>query len=307
MPFFPANAGKIPSNYKKNRTSPVRNSLYYSGSKRSVREKRALLPASQRFLGSLSVEAALVLSLFLFSCVCLTAPMKLFDQQRRIQGTLEKVGEDLSQYAYVKYILDQGGTDLKLEEDVVKLLALGYVRQQVMSQVDQDKVMGVSFAESKILEDDFICLVMNYRMKLPISLFGISTIPVRAVSVRRAWTGADGGRHGAGGGGAEEDDEIVYVGKNPTRYHLSPQCHYLSNDLRAVDIAQVGSLRNESGGKYYACVRCGGGKDISTVYIMPNGSSYHTSSQCSAINAYVRAVKKSQVAYLGACSYCGGG
>ncbi len=309
MPFFPVYAGKCTSNYQKNRTSPVRNSLYYNGSKRKNRENRALLPASQRrrLLGSLSVEAALVLSLFLFSCVCLTAPMKLLDQQRRIQGALERVGEDLSQYAYVKYVLDQGEAELDLKEDVVSLLALGYVRQQVMTQVDQEKIQGVSFSESRILEDDKISLVMNYRMKLPLSIFGISTIPVRAVSVRRAWIGADGGRHGAGTDGSEEEDEIVYVGKNPTRYHVTPQCHYLSNDLRAVGIGQVDSLRNESGGKYYACARCGGDKNVSTVYIMPNGSSYHTSSQCSAITAYVRAVKKSQVSYLGACSYCGGG
>ncbi len=308
MPFFPGNAGKHTSDYKKNRTSPVRNSLYYNVVNLKPRENRALLPASPRHksTGSLSVEAALVLSLFLFSCVCLAAPMKLFDQQRRIQGILEKVGEDLSQYAYVKYILDKGDTELGLEEDVTQLLALGYVRQQVMRQVDQEKIQGVSFAESRILEDDNISLIMNYRMKLPFSIFGISSIPVRSVCVRRAWIGADGGPHGVGEDITEED-EIVYVGKNPTRYHITSQCHYLSNDLRAVSISQVDSLRNESGGKYYACVRCGSEKNAATVYIMPYGSSYHTSSQCSAINAYVRAVRKSQVAYLGACSYCGGG
>lgn len=249
----------------------------------------------------------MVLSLFLFSCVCLAAPMKLFDQQRRIQGVLEKVGEDLSQYAYVKYVLDKGGTELGLEEDVTKLLALGYVRQQVMSQVDQEKIQGVSFAETRILEDDRISLIMNYRMKLPFSIFGISAIPARAVCVRRAWIGADGGHFGAGADGGEEEDEIVYVGKNSTRYHTTPKCHYLSNDLRAVDISQIGALRNESGGKYYVCARCKDENHGATVYIMPNGSSYHTSSQCSTITAYVRAVKKSEVAYLGVCSYCGGG
>lgn len=308
MPFFPGNVGKYTSNYKKNRTSPVRNSLYYNVENLRTRENRALLPVSQRRKapGSLSVEAALVLSLFLFSCVCLAAPMKLFDQQRRIQGALEKVGEDLSQYAYVKYKLDQGGTDLKTGTEVTKLLALGYVRQQVMKQVDREKIQGVSFAESGILEDDYIRLIMNYRMKLPFSIFGISALPVRAVCVRRAWIGADGGRHDAGSEGAEEE-EIVYVGKNPTCYHVTPQCHYLFNDLRAVDISQVDSLRNQSGGKYHACVRCGGDKGAATVYIMPNGSSYHTTSQCSAINAFVRAIKKSQAAYLGVCSYCGGG
>lgn len=70
-------------------------------------------PLSNSADGSLALEAALALTLFLFACVCLAAPIKLFDQQRKIQGALEQAGEDLSRYAYVKYCLDKGDGEVE--------------------------------------------------------------------------------------------------------------------------------------------------------------------------------------------------
>ena len=101
------------------------------------------------------------------------------------------------------------------------------------------------------------------------------------------------------------EDPIVYVGKGSTRYHLSTRCHYLHNNLQAVGSGEVSGLRNAEGGRYSPCKRCVSGTPGGTVYVMPSGSSYHTSPDCTAIVAYVQAVRKSTVAYLGACSYCG--
>ena len=149
--------------------------------------------------------------------------------------------------------------------------------------------------------------MMDYRLKLPFSVFGLDSIPMESVSLRRAWVGAEGGRlEGGSSAGREEEEEVVYLGKNPTRYHVSPLCHYLYNDLQAVSAEQIEGLRNQQGQRYKPCKRCGNAS-ARTYYIMPSGSSYHTSESCSAIGAYVRAVKRSEAEYLGACSYCGGG
>ena len=97
---------------------------------------------------------------------------------------------------------------------------------------------------------------------------------------------------------------MVYVGKNSTRYHSSASCHYLSNDLTAVSYASLSGERNSGGKKYHPCSRCAKGVTGGTVYIMPSGTSFHTSESCSAIRSYGRAVPKSDVAHLGPCSYC---
>lgn len=106
---------------------------------------------------------------------------------------------------------------------------------------------------------------------------------------------------------AGEDEQIVYIGKNSTRYHPDRNCHYLSNRLTAVSWEHMAEKRNINGGKYYPCVSCG--KEAakgSTVYIMSSGSRYHSRQDCKSITAYVRAVRRKDVKHLGACSYCGG-
>lgn len=96
MLFFQEYRCRKLSKTKNNRTSPVRNSFYCMRIMHVFREKRALSPASRPLSnsadGSLALEAALALTLFLFACVCLAAPIKLFDQQRKIQGALEQAG-----------------------------------------------------------------------------------------------------------------------------------------------------------------------------------------------------------------------
>lgn len=311
MLFFPEQALGILEKNKKNRTSPVRNSFENCTAGERFCEKRASLPASQppdtdkMCAASLSVEAALALTLFVFTCICLLAPMKLFDQQRRIQGALERVGEDLSKYAYVKYALDRGDSNVECAQDIGAILSVAYVRRRVMSQADERIVTQVSFGQSRLLENDMIYLKMTYRLRMPVSVFGIDSIPMEAICARRAWTGAEGGRFKGGDGASDASDPLVYVGKNPTRYHIDPHCHYLHNDLRAVDFSQVEGLRNVEGRRYSPCKRCARGAVGGTAYVMPSGSSYHMDSGCSAIVAYVREVKKSTVEYLGVCSYCG--
>lgn len=65
-------------------------------------------------------------------------------------------------------------------------------------------------------EDEMVHIVMRYRMRLPFSVLGVSSIPVEQVCSRRMWNGADGGRFGDGDrDGNGEEDEIVYIGKTP--------------------------------------------------------------------------------------------
>lgn len=276
--------------------------------------KRALSWASCRAQGSLTLEASLCLSLFLFLCVCLMMPMKMMDRQRRIQAVMESVGEELSKYAYVQYCFragDKDGVDTGRAGDaeeagVESWMAAGYAAIRITNQIDSSWVESVSFDGTDIGTDDMVHIVMDYRMRLPFSVFGLESVPVRQVCSRRMWNGADGNRHLEGNGAEDGRDEIVYIGKSPTRYHRQRTCHYLYNDLKPVPAGQVDSLRNQSGARYMPCRTCGSGAGSGTVYIMPYGTSYHSTQTCTSIIAYVQSVPLSQVEYLGACSYCGG-
>lgn len=271
--------------------------------------KKAFLPAS------LTLEAALSLSLFIFAVVCMMLPMKIMNTERKIQAALEAVGEDFSQYAYLKDMIENGKTaDVPGAGEFAKSFcghlgagaAEGYAQLMVVQHLDTKTVRHVRMLRSEILEDgEMFDLMFDYEIQLPFPVLGVDSLERTARSRRRAWigkTGKDGSFRSSGEG---DEDEIVYVGINSTRYHRSQACHYLSNNLIPVSYEEALSLRNDSGGKYYACRACGAGAGAgATVYIMPSGTSYHTMTNCKAINAYVRAVRLSEVIHLGPCSYC---
>lgn len=265
--------------------------------------------------GSMTVEASLVLPLFLFAMVIMTMPCSMMNRQRQVQAVVESVCEELCQAAYVGYELKEKKTEMKLPEEGLELefeadglegaAMMAYAQAQVRRKLGETRVRKLSLAKSEFMEDgETVNLVASYEMALPFPVFRLSAVPMTSKSCRRAWIGKDGGWLESGTG--EDDDEIVYVGKNSARYHESRTCHYLYNQLTGVARAEVDSLRNADGKKYHPCAVCGGGTG-GQVFIMQSGTSYHSSSSCTAIIAYVKAVRKSEVAHLGACSYCSGG
>ena len=74
--------------------------------------RRELLEAS------LTLEASLSLTVFIFAVIILAMPMEMLDTQRKIQTVLETTARELSQYAYIFYrrtegeeLRDTDGTD----------------------------------------------------------------------------------------------------------------------------------------------------------------------------------------------------
>ena len=273
--------------------------------------KKVFLPVSVS--ASMTLEAVMCLTLFIFAAVCLILPMKIMNTERKLQAAMEEIGEDFSQYAYLENQLKKGeipagAGDFAKEfcRYLVSGAAQGYAQVKIMNHVDTFSVEKIHMLRSQVLEDgENIDLILDYEICLPFPILGIPALQRTLRCRRRAWIGKEGKDYGKDGSLSErEEDIIVYVGKNSSRYHISRSCHYLANNIKSVSKEQVGELRNESGGKYYPCAVCGKNAG-NTVYILPSGGSYHSGKNCTAIVAYAKAVKLSEVEYLGACSYCG--
>lgn len=268
----------------------------------------------QKIRASLTIEASFSLSLFVFASVCLMLPMKMMDTQRQIQTVLETTCEDISRLAYIKEITqEEGEKQLNGKEEWGKeyldyfmgQAAEGYLSFRILKQVGGNKIDKISFSGTEVLADgEHIDLVVKYRMRFPFPVFRLDGISMTSRSYKRAWIGKPG-TEAEGNGNQEENDVTVYVGKSMGRFHWFRDCHYLFNHISQVAYSEIGQLRNQQGGKYYPCSVCGKGADKGgSVYIMPNGTSYHSSEFCSSIVSYVKAVPLSSVEYLGACSYC---
>lgn len=261
--------------------------------------------------GSMTVEAALGFTLFLFFMALMAAPLSVMDTRRQVQAGLEAEGERIAQYAYAAADFAEIGEPGLLSDLSRSGLLSGLSREAVCRTVENrvktaegtGRAVDFSAAKSRILEDgETIDLIVDYAICLPFPVFFLDEIPQQARCIRRAWTGKDGlGAEGSGRG--DEENEIVYMGKDGSRYHRSRTCHYLYNDLRAVSAAEVKDFRSQSGNRYRPCAVCGG-LGGTVVYVMPSGESYHFRKDCSSIAAYVRAVPLKSVEHLGACSYC---
>ncbi|MCI9105428.1 MAG: hypothetical protein HFG57_05595 [Lachnospiraceae bacterium] len=260
---------------------------------------------------ALTLEAVMSLTLFIFATVCLMTPMKIMNTERKIQAVLEEMGEDFSQYAYIQNVLEKGKLSFvvgvgdfvkEFSRQMVSGVAQGYAQVEVMDHIDTKAITQIRMQRSQVLEDgETIDLLIDYEIRLPFSVLGLSSLERTMRCRRRAWIGKEGKDYGAGQG---EEDPTVYIGKTSTRYHKSRSCHYLANNLTGVSLDKIEEMRNNSGGKYYPCSECG--KRVKKmVYIMPSGRSYHSSKNCTAIIAYVRTVRLSEVKNMGACSYCG--
>ena len=89
------------------------------------------------------------------------------------------------------------------------------------------------------------------------------------------------------------------------KYHLSESCHYISNTVTAVAAGDVMNYRNSGGGKYHPCPSCRPGTS-GTVYIFKSGDSYHSTTSCKAIGSYVEMITEKEAKERGysVCSYC---
>ncbi len=102
-----------------------------------------------------------------------------------------------------------------------------------------------------------------------------------------------------------DEKEYVFVTKNGKVYHNSLNCIYLKRSTRGVDINDIDSYRNESGGRYYPCKICGKTKTNSgIVYITSYGSSYHRLSNCWELVRDIKRIPISEVDGRGRCSKC---
>lgn len=291
MPFFEQIYKNKQYKKQKNVTLQVRIVLI----EKKICRKRVLPSASHR--ASMTVEAALVLPLFLFAAVMMTMPFSIMNRERQVQAVVESVAEDICQLAYKSHLSNQ-------KETVGQMAWNVYAQLQVGRKLNHINIQNLSLRESELLEDgETVKLIVHYQLPLPFPIFRMKSVSRTNGSYRRAWVGKEGGYMGGEQGDA---DKIVYIGKSSTRYHISRTCHYLYNQLSKVWLKDIDEYRNSSGDQYKSCIRCShGGSE--TVYIMPSGKRYHSTMSCSAIAAYVKAVKKSEVAQLGACSYCSGG
>lgn len=267
-----------------------------------LRDVRAFLFAPLR--GSLTVEAAFVLPVFLFCMVAALQYCRVMETSVRLAGGLTGTGKAMAAAAYLYEYPDDAGDSPGI---AVSALSAAYAKQKVMGTAgDTSAIRNANMALSSFLqEDQMIDLVLTYQIRSPIRLVKLPGNFFLQRAGVRAWTGRKAERQNSGQNGeGPERGTTVYVTVTGSVYHRDLECTHLKLSIREVDRDALSDLRNNGGGKYHACEKCGSHAGDS-VYITNEGNRYHTSLSCSGLKRTVKEVTVEEVAGMRECSKCG--
>lgn len=268
---------------------------------------------------SMTVEAALVLPIFLFFMMEILYLFEAVRLQSGMIAALHETGTELSEYAfYAQYGLEEqnlipegefSGTlaSLAVSESFVRRNVSDFLGKEYLEHSClENGAGGISYLGSSVLQEDgIIDLTADYRIRPFLPLFGLGSFRARSRYYGHAWTGyAIGGENGLGEE-EEESEEMVFVTASGAVYHKNRSCTYLKPSVRSVNASLLDTVRSSDGSKYYACERCQPVKS-GMLIITKDGNRYHSSASCSAIQREVQELPLTEAKKTRrACSKCG--
>lgn len=246
---------------------------------------------STSYKGSITIEAAMAVPVFFFAVLCLVYLLEVMAIQTSVRSGLSYAGKVISQENYPINMVDPG----KVEEYIVNAIGADRLERSIVVGGST----GIDCSKSNMsLRTGIGKLSAAYQIRIPVPMFVIDGITREETIKIKTWTGYE--REFLG----DSKEETVYVTETGLVYHRDYHCTYLDLSIQMVPAANIESLRNNDGGKYYACRICGGGNNAQ-VYITGSGNKYHGSLSCSGLKRTVYAVPLSEVIGKGACNRCG--
>lgn len=236
--------------------------------------------------GSLTVEAALVLPIFLFAMIMILYLFRMMQVQYIVGNSLDQAAAEASLF---------GSVSQKEAENLAK--AMFYkelaVQKCPMSGIELG-VAGFSWKNAKA-DSDFVDLSVSYRIRFPLSFFGRKSVSLSNACRMHRWVG---NRDGTGN---QEGKEWVYLTPTENVYHIRRDCSHLKLTI------QSGTINETIRRKYNPCGHCVRKKKPGgIVYITSEGDCYHMKIDCSGLKRTVYMVLKEKVGNKRACSRCGG-
>lgn len=240
--------------------------------------------------GSFTVEAALIIPIFLFGLISVISMGIMMNVQLKIQRAINEESKLLA----LRCTDGHSEALSAVSEEVLEIL--GEMNTN-FSCVEGGRD-GLDFSRSKIDNQEYVELVAYYYCK-PIcgELLGITMFPVMQKSVMHVWNGYDRGYF-------DEECDYVYITGGSEVYHSDRECSHLVLSIKKVKEEEIQAERNQSGAKYYPCELCGGLISNGYLYTTKEGTRYHGRITCSGLKRTVKAVRLSEVGDRRECSRC---
>lgn len=258
---------------------------------RTYLKKRVSSFISYPFMkASMTLEAALVLPIFLFAMINVISIMDIMKIKGCMDIAVAECGNEIAIESYGGYVNDM------LIPFYIKEKMCHFLKEN-LSDKDYQKIEGSIYVTNFTVldEEDNISFEVHYKLKPMIDMAGLATINLKTNYYGHKWIGYKR---------QEEAEQMVFLSNTASVYHLDKNCKYLNVTIIEIPYLNLEIYRNNSGEKYRACNFCNTHKEGSVVYITPEGYGYHTIKNCIGLTRSVYTVPLSQVKTKKVCVGC---
>lgn len=247
-------------------------------------------------MGSITVETALVLPLFMFCLLNITALFEMLHIHSVLDCALNQVGKEISTHAYFQELYEN------------TLLTEVYVKERVIEIVGRDKIQdsliiggtnGITLWRTEVNEqNDIIDMVMTYRVKPWFAFENVGEMVLLNRCFIKAYTGYEREDLSVGEG-------KYYIADTGEVYHLNRACTHLLLSISMIKKESLDSARNMYGGKYSPCEICfdeySGNEQL---YITDQGDRYHAYVSCPGLKRTIYVITASEIGNRPLCLRC---
>lgn len=274
--------------------------------RRSAGERRfPVIFRTEKRQGSLTLETACVLPMFLFAMLGILTFAKIMLVSGALLAGMQDTAKDMAAYACLKELgaTSQNGVGAEL---LTGGLSGAYAKNRILKKSGFSSELGrITLLQSDFSHSEIIDLAVSYIPDRSGTLIPLPKVTALLRARVRAWTG----RAGSSGkenedAGEQQEEKIVYVTTTGRVYHRDVDCTHIRLSVKTVSKSELAKKRNASGGKYHACEKCGSAA-VSSVYITDYGDKYHSSLHCSGLKRNVKEVSESELKGWKPCSKCG--
>lgn len=273
----------------------------------------------RRISGSMTVEASIVLPLFMFFFLNLGSAIEMIRLHGNLELALWEVGNRVSVYGHVLNRKDEKVQEIQNNgeqpdswwmELAGVTLSYTYIKSQIVEYLGRDYlegspltygIDGLQFIESNIWESDGrFEIVLTYSVSPLSGMSGFRPFRMANRYYGHLWNGykIPGVEEGA------IDDVYVYITENGRVYHTDRNCTHLALSVKPVSLQQALMGRNEQGEKYDTCEKCGKLGYRGQVYITNDGECYHFEKDCPGLKRTIQCVLLSEVKDRQLCMRC---
>lgn len=279
---------------------------------------------------SITVEASLVLPIFIFAMYAFIFFLQVLNVQEEIQQGLLRTARYCEKIGYVyDYVMDYEAEEKSKQtnqnqqhenedssidpiEIATYLITSGLMQAKFGEVIDQHIInkscvvggmQGLNFLLSSYdVETNIADIIVQYKVHIPIGLSIIDDFYVIQKSKVRVFVGLSNTYSEE----EDTDEDCVYIAETGTVYHESKDCTYLKLSITKITGNRLDNQRNSSGAKYYACEICKPEhKQQEYYYITKQGNRYHSNTYCSGLKRTINVIKRSEVGNRRACTRCG--